>query len=153
MKIEQVIVSTVVVPDGHRDVDPAVVDGLVESIKRVGLLSPILVRVSEDDNVPDILIAGRHRLEAAKRLGWDLIDGYCFAVDDAEARMREITENLHRSELTALERSEQIEEWRMLCEDQAKAVHDLRPRHAQLFCRARDAVIRRLPPARVYKNW
>ena len=102
MKIEQVIVSAVVVPDGHRDVDPAVVDGLVESIKRVGLLSPILVRVSEDDNVPDILIAGRHRLEAAKRLGWDLIDGYCFAVNDAQARMREITENLHRSELTVL---------------------------------------------------
>jgi hypothetical protein len=34
--------------------------------------------------------------------------------------MREITENLHRSDLTALERSEQIEEWRILCEQNAK---------------------------------
>jgi len=36
--------------------------------------------------------------------------------------MREITENLHRSELTALERSEQIEEWRVLCEQEAKVL-------------------------------
>ena len=34
--------------------------------------------------------------------------------------MREITENLHRSDLTKLERAEQIEEWRVLCEEQAK---------------------------------
>jgi hypothetical protein len=30
--------------------------------------------------------------------------------------MREITENLHRSDLTTLERAEQIEEWRVLME-------------------------------------
>ena len=121
MKIERVLVQAITVSLGHRKVDPAIVD----SLKRLGMLSPIIVRVITEDNIH--LIAGRHRLEAAKRLGWGMIDAYCFTGDDTEARMREIAENLHRSELTALERAEQIEEWRTLCEDQAKVVQLVHP--------------------------
>src|SRR5262249_2269469 len=35
-------------PKRHRKADPAVVDGLVESMRRVGLLSPILLRSAND---------------------------------------------------------------------------------------------------------
>jgi ParB family chromosome partitioning protein len=120
MKIERVLVQAITVSVGHRKVDPAIVDSLAESIGRLGLLSPILVRVFKEEDEMVHLIAGRHRLEAAKRLGWNLIDAFCFTGDDAEARMREIAENLHRSELTVLERSEQIEEWRVLAEEADK---------------------------------
>src|SRR5262249_10918331 len=120
-QVDQLFLDGIVVPESHRAVDPAVVDSLAESMKRVGLLSPILVRSSKKDGEPAVLIAGRHRLEAAKALGWTSIDGYCLDVTEAEARMREITENLHRSDLTKLQRAEQIEEWRVLCEEQAKA--------------------------------
>lgn len=119
MKTQPIPVHSIIVPDTHRKVNPKVVDDLVESIKRVGLLSPIVVQAFEGD-APDVLIAGLHRLEAAKRLDWGSIDGYCLYISDAEARMREITENLHRSELSALERAEQIEEWRVLSETGAK---------------------------------
>ena len=44
------------------------IEELAESIKRFGLLNPIIV----DTNY--ILVAGYRRLEAAKRLGWSSID-------------------------------------------------------------------------------
>jgi len=122
MKVERIPVQAIAVPDGHREINPAAVDNLVASMGRsdVGLLNPILVRVFTGSNEMR-LVAGRHRLEAAKRLGWDFINAFYLNVGDAEARMRTIAENLHRSELTALERSEQIEEWRVLCEQNPNA--------------------------------
>jgi ParB family chromosome partitioning protein len=119
-QVDVLFIDGIIVPESHRAVVPAAVDRLAESMKRVGLLSPILVRSSEKEGEPATLIAGRHRLEAAKKLGWGSINGYCLYVSEAEARMRQITENLHRSDLTKLERAEQIEEWRVLCEEQAK---------------------------------
>ncbi|VTZ27245.1 conserved hypothetical protein [Methylocella tundrae] len=58
------------------------------------------------------LVAGAHRLAAAKKLGWSEIP--CLTLydePDEQARLWEIAENLHRAELTALERSELISEW------------------------------------------
>ncbi len=61
----------------------------------------------EVEGVP-VLVAGRHRLEAAKRLGWSHID--CVEVDDdpVSAEMWEIAENLHRLDLTKDQRDEHI---------------------------------------------
>jgi ParB-like chromosome segregation protein Spo0J len=55
-----------------------------------------------------VLVAGRHRLEAAKRLGWSHID--CIEVDDnaIEAELWEIAENLHRLDLTKEQRDDHI---------------------------------------------
>lgn len=119
-RVETFEVDGIAIPDGRRDADPDVVKALAASMERVGLLSPILLREPAADGESAILISGRHRLEAAKSLGWDFIDCCFFHISDAEARMREITENLHRSDLTTLERAEQIEEWRVLCEEAAR---------------------------------
>jgi ParB-like chromosome segregation protein Spo0J len=57
-------------------------------------------------------MTGRHRLEAAKRLGWEKVE--CIVHnegDEVDAELWEIAENLHRAELTALERDEQIARW------------------------------------------
>jgi ParB-like chromosome segregation protein Spo0J len=94
---------------------------LMESMARVGLRTPITVRIEEErpdadgvlcGDVP-VLVAGRHRLEAAIRLGWDTIQAIEI-VDAVEARLWEISENLHRAELSAVERAEHIDEWRRL---------------------------------------
>jgi ParB family chromosome partitioning protein len=58
-----------------------------------------------------LLVAGRHRLEAAKSLGWTEIDTFVLDGDDTDARLWEIAENLHRKELNDLERSVYIAEW------------------------------------------
>lgn len=74
---------------------------LMESIKANGLLNPITL----DQKLN--LIAGLHRLTACKLLGLDQIECNIITYDDADqARLAEIDENLIRSELDALERSE-----------------------------------------------
>jgi ParB-like chromosome segregation protein Spo0J len=83
---------------------------LMDSMKRIGLKTPITLRATDDGNL--LLVAGRHRLEAARRLGWEEIQA-CITSDwsEDEARMWEISENLARAELTALERDEHVAEW------------------------------------------
>ena len=68
----------------------------------------VLTRTSERPRVLVPKSAGRHRLEAAKRLGWSHID--CIEVEDnlAQAELREIAENLHRLDLTKEQRDEHI---------------------------------------------
>jgi hypothetical protein len=82
----------------------------------IGLRSPITIRVVDDyvladgevcDGVP-VLVAGAHRLAAAKSLGWTHID--CIDADDdaITAELWELAENLHRLDLTKDQRDEHI---------------------------------------------
>ncbi len=74
---------------------------LMESIKANGLLNPITI----DQNLN--LIAGLHRLTACKLLGLEQIECHIIICENRDnARLAEIDENLIRSELDALERSE-----------------------------------------------
>ena len=45
-----------------------------------------------------MLVAGRHRLEGARRLGWGTIACSVVEMDERQARMWEIAENLHRAD-------------------------------------------------------
>lgn len=67
------------------------IEELAESIKRFGLLNPIIV----DTNY--ILVAGYRRLEAAKRLGWSSIDANIIEIKDGISALElEIEENIQR---------------------------------------------------------
>lgn len=95
----------------RREVDPKTVRYLAASIKDVGLQHPITVRKVGDDVH---LVAGRHRLEAVKATGAQTIQAHVVRWSKDRARMWEISENLHRAELSKIERADQIEEWRAL---------------------------------------
>jgi ParB-like chromosome segregation protein Spo0J len=87
---------------------------LAESMDRIGLKIPISVRIIpvDEDSGDYYLITGAHRLAAAKKLGWEFIE--CFVVEnesDDQAKLWEIAENLHRAELSVLERARHISEW------------------------------------------
>jgi ParB-like chromosome segregation protein Spo0J len=56
------------------------------------------------------LIAGRHRLEAVRSLGWSEILATVVAFDDVDRMLAEIDENLIRNDLSDLERSEHLAE-------------------------------------------
>lgn len=125
-EIESIRVDFIEVDPERRALNEDSVVRLVESIKKVGLRTPITVRivdgfVSEDGEIIDgqpILVTGAHRLEAVKRLGWEKID--CFVMETAneiQARLWEIAENLHRAELTAIQRDEHVAEWIRLTEE------------------------------------
>lgn len=110
-------IDEIVIPDGRREVNADVVKRLADSIENVGLRHPVTVRKHRDEYV---LVAGRHRIEACRRLGREHVPAIICSLTNAEARMWEIAENLHRAELSKLERSEQIAEWVRLCDEQRK---------------------------------
>lgn len=106
-----VMIDDITVTDDRREVDTAAVSRLAESIKQIGLKHPITVRRKGDGYE---LVAGLHRVEAFKKLGHEHIPACIVSMTNTEARMWEIAENLYRSDLTKLQRAEQIEEWRKL---------------------------------------
>lgn len=112
--IFKVLIDDIFVPDGRRPVDAKKVAQLAESMRALGQLHPLLVRKYECGHVK--LVAGAHRIAAAKLLAWSEIEAVFLDVDDAQMRRVEIAENLHRNELTALEQSELTAEWIRLAE-------------------------------------
>jgi hypothetical protein len=100
------------VGERKRPVKNEAVEALMASMAAIGLRTPISVAVS-DDGATVTLLTGAHRVEAARRLGWQKIEciTYFDAVDDVEAELWEIAENLHRAELTVLERDTQLARW------------------------------------------
>jgi hypothetical protein len=78
------------------------VDALVQSMADRGQLQPIVVR--RDRGGSYSLVAGLHRLEAAKKLAWKEIRCTVFNDMDADqAELAEIDENLIRANLTPAE--------------------------------------------------
>jgi ParB family chromosome partitioning protein len=94
-----------------RDVDPAQVKTLAESIKEVGLLNPITVykrEIIRNGQAADGygLVAGAHRLEACKSLGWQEVPAQVVDLDDDDRIIAECDENLCGSRLTPAEKAE-----------------------------------------------
>jgi ParB family transcriptional regulator, chromosome partitioning protein len=99
---------------------------LVESIKTIGLQAPISVQIDPSSREERyVLVAGLHRLEACRRLGMAHIDARIVDLDKTEQRLWEISENLHRAELSVLERSSHIAEWIRLTDFQSAQVAPL----------------------------
>jgi ParB/RepB/Spo0J family partition protein len=118
---EALFVCNVKVPEHRaRGLDDAAVTRLAESMAQIGLQTPITVR---DDGEWPVLVAGLHRLKAAEQLGWAKIDAVYLEGDERDARLWEISENLHRADLSAVERAEHIAEWLQLTERKAGTAH------------------------------
>ncbi|RWE52200.1 ParB N-terminal domain-containing protein [Mesorhizobium sp.] len=113
----KIAISAIDIPTGRRRLDPAWVETLADLFSNQGQLSPIEVIA---DGTRFRLVFGHHRLAAAKSLGWAEIDAItkdaeAFA-NQAEITLREITENLARRELSALDRAVDIARWREIYE-------------------------------------
>lgn len=102
MKTHTIEISRLVMPKGRRALRQNTVADLVESIGRIGLRTPISIRMV---NGTPHLITGRHRVEAVKARGQTDIAAHIFD-DDASALIWEIDENLQRADLTKQERME-----------------------------------------------
>ena len=94
-----------------RPLQTADVDKLAASIREVGLIQPVTVRsVSAMHNglVQRVfqIVAGHHRVAAARALGWTEIDAVVVQAEGRlEAELIEIDENLCRSELSVAQRA------------------------------------------------
>ena len=98
----KVNINDIVISSRKRKLNKDKVSELAESMKLIGQLDPITIT---KDNV---LLAGWHRLEAAKLLGWDEIKAEVFEGNEIECELAEIDENLMRNDLTVLEQGEHL---------------------------------------------
>ena len=87
-------ISEIKINPGRRDTQQRNVEELARSIAAVGLMNPITVT---QDNT---LIAGLHRLEAVKLLGWTEIECVVSKADGLQAELAEIDENFVRAGLS-----------------------------------------------------
>ena len=92
-------INEIKVNEGRRVATPEAIEAMVASIHEVGMMNPITVTADHT------LIAGLHRLEAAKRLGWTEIECSISDMDTLHAELAEIDENYVRANLTPLESS------------------------------------------------
>ena len=109
-KPTSIAVADIVVDTRLRTLNEDLVAAISKSMLAVGLKTPITVR-RDGTGKGWALVAGWHRLEAARHLDWREIPADVMVGDEKDARIWEIAENLHRAELTALERAKHISEW------------------------------------------
>lgn len=121
MELGKVFVDSVIVGQRHRALDPTRVEALAESMDTLGLQQPISVYMDDEDGVH--LIAGLHRLEAARALRWEQVDASFIKMSPVRREMWEIAENLFRVDLSKDQRDEHIR------------------RYAELMTRAEEEVV------------
>ncbi len=97
---------------------------LVDSIRAVGVLQPVLVREHEDGDFE--LIAGERRCRAARRAGLQSIPALVQSVSDAVSLEQALIENIQREELNPLDEAaayqQLIEEFSLTHEEVARRV-------------------------------
>ena len=135
-KIQRLEISQIEATERLRPVSDAGVESLLASINELGVIKdPIHVRKKRRGNVETlVLMAGAHRLEAAKRLGWDTIPARVWVdVNDNWASLMEIDDNLAGADLSALELSVFLAERKRIYEklhpETRKGIAGARARH------------------------
>lgn len=102
--VTELRVDQIVVRDRLRPVSEAGVAALTASISEMGVMKdPIHVRKVKHRGGEFLLMAGAHRLTAARELGWETVKVTCWTCTDDFARLMEIDDNLAGAELTALD--------------------------------------------------
>lgn len=88
------------------DFDPAELESLAESIRVQGVLQPILVR--SHPSVPERfqIVAGERRFRATMQAGLTEIPAMLREMDDSDAAVIALVENLQRQDLNAVEEAE-----------------------------------------------
>jgi ParB family transcriptional regulator, chromosome partitioning protein len=102
--VTELRVDQIMVRDRLRPVSEAGVAALTASISEMGVMKdPVHVRKVKHRGGEFVLMAGAHRLTAARELGWETIKVTYWTCTDDFARLMEIDDNLAGAELTALD--------------------------------------------------
>ncbi|OQY40200.1 MAG: hypothetical protein B6226_00285 [Candidatus Cloacimonetes bacterium 4572_65] len=82
--------------------DPDKLLELAESIKENGIIQPIIVTKSDEDNIYE-LVAGERRLEASKLAGYEKVPVIIRSISPKEMLLFAIIENVQRENLNSIE--------------------------------------------------
>jgi hypothetical protein len=88
-----------------RPYNATVVAELAQSIRAIGLQTPLTCIIRDDQHV---LVSGRNRLEALRVIGATEAPVRIVDFTDIEAQLWQLSENLHRAELTKLQYDQQV---------------------------------------------
>ncbi|GLK85726.1 ParB N-terminal domain-containing protein [Ancylobacter defluvii] len=153
MPVSQTIkLADIIVADRLRAVDEDRALFLAANMKAEGLNVPLEVRPHPKKAGKYLLVSGGHRHRGAVILEWEDIEAVVLSLSPDQARLREIDENLYRTELTELDRAVFLAEKKRLYEklnpstkhggdrrsDQAAIFGDMVPRFSQEACEKLD---------------
>ena len=96
-QLMRIKLTDIIIPEGRRAIDLDKVVVLAESIKIIKIIGGLIHPITIDKD--RVLIAGAHRIEAYKTLGFEEIECTEFDGEQLEAELVEIDENLMRNEL------------------------------------------------------
>ncbi|MEX0742094.1 MAG: ParB/RepB/Spo0J family partition protein [Phycisphaeraceae bacterium] len=115
----------------RREFDETALAQLAGSIKRDGLMQPIIVRPVPDSHEAYELVAGERRWRAAQQAGLEQVPAIVRDLDDQQAAEWAVVENLQREDLNPIERAQAfarlIEEFELSHEQVAERVGVGRP--------------------------
>ena len=130
MLTRSIRIADIVTPgQRHRALQPSVVDDIAASIGRIGLRTPITVRMVAG---APVLVTGEHRVQAMLKAGKTHIEAVVF--DDAdEAGIWAIDENLARADLTTGEKKRLLARRAELIGQRLRAAKKAPPMHDERF--------------------
>jgi ParB family chromosome partitioning protein len=99
--VEEITISDIVPPANSLRNCMNGIEQLAESIKKIGLLQPIVVRINTLGSFE--VVAGNRRFNACKKLGWRKICCHLVELDDKSAFEVSIIENIQRQTLNPVE--------------------------------------------------
>ena len=110
----------------RQGIDDGDLEGLAASIRRHGVLQPVMVSARDDHPGRYYLVAGERRWRAAKVAGLREVPATIVTVDDRQQLELALVENLQRTDLDSLDRSQayrvMLEEFELTQEGVAEAL-------------------------------
>ncbi|MBO4607228.1 MAG: ParB/RepB/Spo0J family partition protein [Prevotella sp.] len=85
----------------RRDFDPETLQDLANSIREIGIVQPITLRQTADDQYQ--IIAGERRWRASQMVGLSTIPAYIRKINDENVMEMALVENIQREDLNAIE--------------------------------------------------
>lgn len=95
----------------RREFDQASIDELADSIRKHGILQPLLVRARPDGETGYQLIAGERRWRAAQAVGLETVPCRVIEFADRQASEAALEENLKREDLNVLEKARAFKDY------------------------------------------
>ena len=99
--VEEIAISDIVPPTNSLRSCMNGIEQLAESIKKIGLLQPVVIRINSSGRIE--IVAGYRRFNACKKLGWRKISCHLVDLDDKSAFEVSIIENIQRQTLNPVE--------------------------------------------------
>jgi hypothetical protein len=127
-------IDKIVIGPNRRKPLMGTVSTIAASMREIGQLEPIIVRKEEapvsgstETTMVPVLVDGHHRVLAGKELGWTELLAVYFYGDALAAERCEISQSIHRKDVTALQRAKWVSRWVQLILEQTMAADAAQP--------------------------